>query len=85
MNNDNNIKFVSTDINDKGLTESEIEKNANRLIAGYVIIVGGLVICWSIAGLRNLRRKRLLPKWFVLKKMRTKKKIVFGKPFARFH
>ena len=26
MNNDNNIKVVSTDINDKGLTESEIEK-----------------------------------------------------------
>lgn len=58
MKNDDNIKVVSTDINDKGLTTSEIEKNANRLIAGYIIVVGGLVIGWSIAGIRKWRRER---------------------------
>ena len=55
---DDEIQVISMDRNDKGLTQSEMEKYADRTIGCWIFVVGSCWLFWGINGLKKLRWKR---------------------------
>ena len=55
---DDEIQVISMGRNDKGLTQSEMEKYADRTIGCWIFVVGSCLLFWGINGTKKLRQKR---------------------------